>query len=71
MNFAIAPAPKVYSRTVTWKDGTVTTQGNLERPSLLFDENGRPTHLFCATGRAASPYSFEDTTFVVCIPLEK
>ncbi|MBR5871925.1 MAG: glycoside hydrolase family protein [Clostridia bacterium] len=71
MDFDIAPEPKVYSRTVTWEDGTVTTQGNLERPSLLFDENGTPTHLFCASGRASSPYAFEDTTFIVCIPLEK
>ena len=71
MDFTIAPDPKVYSRTVTWEDGSTTTQGNLERPSLLFDENGNPTHLFCASGRAPSPYAFEDTTFIVCIPLEK
>ena len=71
MDFTVTPEPKVYSRTVTWQDGSVTTQGNLERPSLLFDENGTPTHLFCASGFASSPYSFEDNTFIVCIPLEK
>ena len=41
----------------------------VESPTL--DENGTPTHLFCASGRAPSPYAFEDTTFIVCIPLKK
>ena len=71
MDFAIAPDPKVYSRTVTWEDGSTTVQGNLERPSLLFDETGTPTHLFCASGHGSAPYGFDDPTFIVCIPLKK
>ena len=69
-DFVIGENPKVYSRTVEWADGRVTTQGNLERPSVLFDENGEPTHIFCASGDGA-PYVFNDATYIVCIKLEK
>ena len=71
IHFQIAPNPKVYSRKVKWADGRETIQGNLERPSLLFDENGNPTHLFCASGYGSNPYDFEGNTFVVCMKLEK
>lgn len=59
---------KAYSRTVVWDDGTVTVQPNLERPSLLFDETGTPTHLFCATGAGPGIWNF-DHTWNMCFPL--
>ena len=71
VDFEIGDAPKVYSRTIEWTDGKTTTQGNLERPSVLFDENGEPTPIFCARGFAEEPYDFTDITFVVCMKLEK
>lgn len=71
IHFEIAKEPKVYSRKVTWEDGSSTWQGNLERPSLLFDEMGKPTHLFCASGYGDKPYTFDKNTFVVCIKLEE
>ena len=71
LDFEIGDEPKVYSRTIEWIDGKRTTQGNLERPSVLFDENGEPTHIFCASGFAENPYDFTDITFVVCMKLEK
>ena len=70
VHWEIYADPKAYSRTVTWDDGTVTTQCNLERPNLLFDENGVPTHLFLATGDGNSPYAFTHT-WNMCIPLKK
>ena len=70
-DFEIPKNPTVYTRTVTWQDGSVTKQGNLERPSLLFDENGEPTHIFCASGPGEAPYSFDSETFIVCMKLEK
>lgn len=70
IHFQIPRQPKVYSRTVQWQDGTVTEQGNLERPSLLFDEQGNPTYLFCASGNGKEPYCFEGNTFIVCRKLE-
>lgn len=71
MNFEIPENPTVYTRDVTWEDGRMTKQGNLERPSILFDENGKPTHLFCASGDGSNPYNFETSTFIVCMKLEE
>ncbi len=67
--FTIAPNPKVYSRTLEFASGETFTLGNLERPSLLFNEKGQPTHIFCAAG-FGRPYDFTQRTQVVCIPLE-
>lgn len=70
-DFFVGDAPKVYSRMVEWADGSTTTQGNLERPCVLFDDNGEPTHIFCATGPGSTPYFFEEETYIACIKLEK
>lgn len=71
MDFEIPKNPTVYTRHVNWADGTQTLQGNLERPCILFDENGKPTHLFCASGNGSTPYTFDEKTFVVCMKLEE
>ena len=71
IRFELPQQPCVYTRDVTWTDGRRTKQGNLERPALLFDEAGVPTHLFCATGAASAPYDFTDTTFVACTKLQR
>ena len=71
IDFEIAPHPKVYSRKIKWADGRETIQGNLERPSVLFDEDGRPTHLFCASGYGADPYDFKGNTYIVCMKLSQ
>ena len=65
IHFTIPEDPKVYSRQVRWMDGTQTQQGNMERAWLLFDEEGKPTYLFNASGAGSSPYSFEGRTFIV------
>lgn len=65
IHFTIPENPKVYSRLVTWKDGTRTQQGNMERPWILFDEDGKPSYLFCASGKGPNPYSFQGETFIV------
>lgn len=65
IHFTIPENPKFYSRQVHWKDGTTSLQGNLERPWLLFDEQQKPTYLFCASGNGPNPYSFEGETFIV------
>jgi hypothetical protein len=38
-----------YSRLVRWSAGSVTKQGHLDRPLLLFDDQGVLTHLLAAT----------------------
>ena len=71
IHFEIAPNPKAYSRKIKWQDGREAEQVNLERPSLLFDDNGEPTHLFCASGNGEQPYLFKENTYIVCMKLEK
>lgn len=70
-NFTVGEAPTVYKRKVDWTDGGSSIQCNLERPSLLFDEKGEPTHIFCASGDGDAPYQFKGVTYVVCTKLEK
>ena len=71
IHFEISENPKVYSRNLEWEDGRKTTQCNLERPSILFDENGEPIYLFCASGDGYGPYAFKGVTYVVGIKLER
>lgn len=59
---------KAYSRTIKWNDGSTTTQANFERPFLLF-EDGKPTHLFAATGTGPRLYEV-DNTWNMVIPLK-
>ena len=68
IHFEIAPNPKVYSRSIRWTSDEECTLGNLERPSLLTDESGRPTHIFCAAGKGR-PYDFSERTMVVSMEL--
>lgn len=58
-----------YSRNVLWDDGSTTLQPNTERPFLLRDESGYPTHLYLATGDGDEPYHL-DRTYNMCIPLK-
>ena len=51
---------KAYSRAIEWEDGSVTVQGQLERPFILFDADGRMTHIFFAT--MDGPGGFENST---------
>jgi hypothetical protein len=71
LDFEIGDTPKLYSREVEWEDGTRSVQANLERPSVLFDENGEPTHIFCASGNGEESFNFQGRTYIVCIKLEK
>lgn len=71
IHFEIPEDPEVYSRTVRWTDGTMRTMPNLERVSLLFDENGVPTHMYHASGHGDLPYTFEDGSYIVCQKLVK
>lgn len=71
IHFTIADQPKAYSRSLVWEDGKTSVQCNLERPSLLFNEQGEAEYLYCASGNGSCPYGFEGKTFVVGIRLIK
>lgn len=70
IDFEIAENPTVYTRRIKWQDGKESMQGNLERPSLLFDEKGNPTHVFFASGSGKEPYTFNERTYIICCPLK-
>jgi hypothetical protein len=69
INWRLSDPPKAYSRHVLWNDGTITVQGCLERPQLLI-ENGRPTHLFAATGDGPGGFEKVTRTWNMVIPLK-
>ena len=66
VDWQFAPNLRGYSRTVRWKDGTVTTQTRLERVQA-FVKDGDPTHLFVAT-RAGGRDGISGN---VCLPLSR
>ena len=69
INWTVDKDPKAYSKTVEWENGTITKQGQLERPFILF-EDGKPTFIFFAT--MDGPGEFENGTrsWNMVIPLK-
>ncbi len=74
--------PLVTARVLKWDDGSETRVHALERPFILLDKNGRPSHLFAACSvenefagstqtprRAPTPIKPQNLPFNVCIPL--
>ncbi len=55
---------------ILWSDGKTRLAGNMDRPFILFDEQGRATHLFCATndGQEAC-FATMTRSWNMCIPL--
>lgn len=68
INWKLSDSPKAFSKTIRWDDGTVTQQNHFERPFLLI-EDGRPTHLYAATGVGPAEWKF-DRTWNMVIPLK-
>ena len=48
IQWTVDNAPKAYSLSVEWEDGSVEQQVQLERPFILF-EDGKPAYFFFAT----------------------
>ena len=63
-----APEPLAYTRGVRWDDGSVTQQGMFERPELLI-QDGRPTHLFAATGTGQGGHHDMGRSWNMVVPL--
>ena len=70
VHYTLQNPPLVYSRRLCFEDGEKVELANLERPSVLFDDTGRPAWLYFAAGMGKAPYAFEGGTFVVGVPLE-
>ena len=69
VSWTLSHPAKAYSRRVKWNDGTTTVQGCVERPKLLI-EDGRPTHLFAATGDGLGGFVNCSRTWNMVMPLE-
>lgn len=69
IHWDIHAEPKAYGTKILWEDSTISSPCNLERPNLLF-HNGKPTHLFLATGNGRQPYDFTDVSWNMVIPLD-
>jgi hypothetical protein len=58
-----------WSRRVTWDDGTDDHLGSVERPFVLFNENGEATHLFAAVGDGLGSFVSMTKSWNICMPL--
>lgn len=56
--WTFSPVP-AYNGTITWKNGTTSVFSRMERPVLVFDDNGNPTHLF----NGVQQYDWDQYTF--------
>lgn len=76
VDWALAPQPKAWSRSIRWDDGTTTTQASIERPFILFCQN-RSAYLFAATADGPGPHDgrpghyFAKNTWNMVIPLKQ
>ncbi|MEM8765258.1 MAG: sulfatase-like hydrolase/transferase [Bacteroidota bacterium] len=71
IDWVISRPAQAYSRRVLWDNGDDIVQSAFERPQLLI-EDGKPTHIFAATGRNKNQgyWGFEGLTWNMVIPLE-
>lgn len=69
-HWSICQGERAYSRKVLWDDGVARTMGNLERPFILFDEDGQPTHMFFATSNGTKGFYDATETWNMVIPLK-
>jgi len=69
LHWTLLDPAKAYSRTIRWDDGSVTQQGCLERPQVVFDERGNPCCLFAATGDGPGGFNSCQRTWNMAIPL--
>ncbi|GGZ23549.1 hypothetical protein GCM10007049_15660 [Echinicola pacifica] len=68
IHWELAEKPLAYSKNILWSNGETVHHNHFERPSLLI-EDGKPTHLFAATGLGPKDWEFEKTWNMV-IPLK-
>jgi len=61
----------VHGKTIRWDDGTEETLGNFERPQILLNEEGFPTHLFAAITKGGSGIGDAKESMSVCLPILK
>jgi hypothetical protein len=58
LEWTYSPIP-AYNATITWSNGTTAVFSRMERPFLIFDADGTPTHLF----NGVQEYEWDQYTF--------
>lgn len=83
LTWKIPQNASISARELKWQDGTETPVYAMERPYILLDKNGRPSHLFAAccwetefigsqsTAKTNYEAPLKNLPFNVCIPLVK
>ena len=61
---------KSYSKTVVSEDGTLVTFGSLERPQVLFAENGVPEYLFAAVADGPGGFNKAKNTWNISLEIK-
>jgi hypothetical protein len=69
LRWELHPSPKIYSRDMTWDDGTKQTLGSLERASIYFEE-GEPKLLWGAVADGPGGFSSASRTWDLVFPIE-
>lgn len=60
LSWTYSPEP-AYNASIRFTNGTVSIFSRMERPFLIFDEDGKPTHLF----NGVQQYDWDDYTFTL------
>jgi len=71
VTWELGDPPMAYSRELVWEDGQKESVGNFERPQILFDAAGQPTHLMGATALAESHGDLQNVSdsWITVVPL--
>ena len=68
IHWQTAEDPLAYTREILWDNGKTSHQGMFERPEILI-QNGRPTHLFAATGNGEGGHQCMNRSWNMVVPL--
>lgn len=69
LDWTLAKERKAWSRQVRWDDGRSDHLGSVERPFLLIDTQGRPTHLFAAVADGPGGFQAMTRAWNTCMPV--
>jgi len=70
IHWELSDPVKAYSCRIVWENGDTTVQGSFERPQLLFNEQGDPSHIFAATADGPGGFRNAERTWCMVVPLQ-
>jgi len=69
VSWTFGDPPQAYTRDLVWDDGMKEHVGQFERPQLLFDGDGRMTHIIAATAYSKGGLRDVSDAWVTVVPL--